>query len=1790
MKIIDNRYKIERKIADNFHSEIYLVSDLWGYERKKVMKLYNYDEHKRIIDYFIDNFIQLSNIKYKNLLSSERFNIVKYIDTKKINMLLYYSVSEYIKAPKLNDIVENLSFNDRLRILLDIIVTIDYLHFRGYVYQILSPSEIYVLDDKSIKLTDLITIAEKREKFYIDDFNKYFLSPEILIDKDFNDKRSDYYSIGVIMKYLLLKDFLVDDVSKFSYIYENISEEQRELLNNIILKLTRRDFISRDANLIELADKINEAFDLGYTYDLVSSRNTLFFNNKIVGREKEIEEILKIDSNITTGNYKYKGIIINGEFGVGKTRLLNEMCHQLKMRGRDVYYIQLELDKSNDLSDLANILKQSLKDTPAELMEKYRGELSKILPELRLYANEEMETDLSLNWELFRLFNRISNYFSELSRGNTIYLVIDDLQYANLNLITMIDYLLKNIKSNNMFFIFSYDKNATVDEFSINNKIEEWVVNNYLNSLELSRLTSEEVGLMVQNILGISYVPNNLAGVLYKESHGNPRYIEYLIKHLYATGELYMNPVGSWYLKVDSYSDLYFPSDINEAIEKQLNLIRDNYFDVFKILSIFDGPLYKKILLKMIDIDEQEVERQLEQLKTLGIIDEKLGNYGYYYNIKSIEIKRMIYNRISEEERIRLHNRASEILIDLEKDNEDIALEELLYHLIKSHQTNRAINIILEKYNQIDNKYSPQSRFLLEKAYNIVGKESSTIKLEILEKLVDIYFIKGELEKSRTYLNEYKKVAQDLNDFNHVIKSKMFLVDLYFLRVELEKALKEIEEIELISEKYCIPKGNIIALISRARMHIENGNFNDAEKYLQKAVELSKIHNIDDYLGTIYNRLGIIRYLNGNMEEAIKYYDKSIKYCQQTGNMAEATKPINNIGGIYLDYFENPIKAMEYFEKGKEIATNIGILPVEIVFLNNISEIYIDNYEFEKALEYLKEVKKAALDLQDINMLLLANINLGKIYLSITQFDKAFECVRFLNDIFSSNQITYVEILSQYYDFLGNFYGILGDWDKAIEYSKLACDTCKDFNRRAYLVSKSRIIVYEILKNNSFKKDEIEKIRQLYANKNVSVYRRRFLLQFAILSAAFNEFEYAMNILEEDSNLMKDLPIEYLDRINEGLLAYIEANEKSIKELINREEKQLKKGAYLERFYLLMAIGYRLIDLGQYKQSLKYLFEALNIVYKIVQKIPSKELKFSFIKSNNIDDLKRKIVIAIKEVFGYDIKYISIDEVNYENLDVYFDISILINLIGVDEFINITQFDYYDEAVKINTVEELISKFVDDCNYNLDLILKYLSKITFANKGYILGYDEQNRNFYPIVSLDNSSEYEINERFLNLAASSVNGILINKNYTDFYASSYMEFLKEDVKGIICVPIFSFNKMQGIENERRKKTWNKYDITGFVYLETDNVFNRFDYERLKIIKSLSYLVFVNLENNKLRLMATTDKLTNVLTRKYFEKVFDEIIDFSKSTNRQFSVLMLDIDRFKRVNDIYGHRKGDEVLSIIGNTIKSTIRSTDVVGRYGGEEFLVILKDTSEEDAYKVAEKIRKKIEKLDIKGLDSPVTVSIGISMFPHHSSFRDDLVEKADQALYYAKELGRNKVFIWNSEMKNTLNRVDKLAGIVTGDLDSDNRNVLALIDVIELIKDDCNIETKTFEFLGRVLEAIDGEYGTVMFVENDIVVKRLTRGRFSKSWVNTHHINENKISNAIKSKIGEFFVDWENIMNVDPISGLPNWQSVIVLPLIKNNIVKGVLYITTSLRKKEFDFNSFNLAKYLANIFAALL
>lgn len=166
------------------------------------------------------------------------------------------------------------------------------------------------------------------------------------------------------------------------------------------------------------------------------------------------------------------------------------------------------------------------------------------------------------------------------------------------------------------------------------------------------------------------------------------------------------------------------------------------------------------------------------------------------------------------------------------------------------------------------------------------------------------------------------------------------------------------------------------------------------------------------------------------------------------------------------------------------------------------------------------------------------------------------------------------------------------------------------------------------------------------------------------------------------------------------------------------------------------------------------------------------------------------------------------------------------------------------------------------------------------------------------------------------------------------------------------------------------------------------------------------------HDKLYQQATKDPLTGLANRNYLQNELSKFISIGLRYNRVFSMMMLDIDFFKMVNDTYGHAVGDNVLKMVADILLSNKREQDITARFGGEEFVVLLPETALNSAVAVAERIRMAIENFNFAplGCQHTVTISIGISEFPLHGMKAEELVKCADGALYEAKANGRNRV------------------------------------------------------------------------------------------------------------------------------------------------------------------------------------
>jgi diguanylate cyclase (GGDEF)-like protein len=213
-----------------------------------------------------------------------------------------------------------------------------------------------------------------------------------------------------------------------------------------------------------------------------------------------------------------------------------------------------------------------------------------------------------------------------------------------------------------------------------------------------------------------------------------------------------------------------------------------------------------------------------------------------------------------------------------------------------------------------------------------------------------------------------------------------------------------------------------------------------------------------------------------------------------------------------------------------------------------------------------------------------------------------------------------------------------------------------------------------------------------------------------------------------------------------------------------------------------------------------------------------------------------------------------------------------------------------------------------------------------------------------------------------------------------------------------------------------------EILGCLSLNSDQP-NAFDAQDLQFLSVIGYQMAASLRHfqrfSSIKNMATYDTLTGLYNRRYFEERLEVEAEKSFYSGISLSLVMVDIDHFKKVNDTFGHTEGDQILCKISSLLKNSVRRKDTVARYGGEEFILILPEAGLEQSYVIAERIRQSVENtpFEVGRAQVNLTLSMGISSFPSHRvKSKEELVKMADQALYDAKRGGRNKVCIFTAK------------------------------------------------------------------------------------------------------------------------------------------------------------------------------
>ncbi|MBI5634259.1 MAG: diguanylate cyclase [Nitrospirae bacterium] len=329
------------------------------------------------------------------------------------------------------------------------------------------------------------------------------------------------------------------------------------------------------------------------------------------------------------------------------------------------------------------------------------------------------------------------------------------------------------------------------------------------------------------------------------------------------------------------------------------------------------------------------------------------------------------------------------------------------------------------------------------------------------------------------------------------------------------------------------------------------------------------------------------------------------------------------------------------------------------------------------------------------------------------------------------------------------------------------------------------------------------------------------------------------------------------------------------------------------------------------------------------------------------------------------------------------------------------------ELIIINT---LSSAFISSENMDLvmeDLIEKVLL-ITDFHTGFLMMNEDEHLKLRTSKGISPDLQNFINAGGIEALCNDVLRIQEPMYIVERSAISRIPVLREeDFVFIAAIPLLSNQKVMGLLFlASRVSREMDFDFAALLSLVGNHVSHIID--KIKLFQETKRL-------------SITDGLTGLFNSRYFYRFLDLEISRTKRYGSSFSLMLFDIDNFKKLNDTYGHQAGDEVLQELARILKSVSRETDVVVRYGGEEFVIILPNTSEEEAITLAYRILQTVQetKIMINATEQvSITVSGGVASFPQNASTAKSLLNAADSAMYAAKTAGRNTIICYQGNLR----------------------------------------------------------------------------------------------------------------------------------------------------------------------------
>ncbi|MDO4721292.1 MAG: diguanylate cyclase [Peptostreptococcaceae bacterium] len=1249
-------------------------------------------------------------------------------------------------------------------------------------------------------------------------------------------------------------------------------------------------------------------------------------------------------------------------------------------------------------------------------------------------------------------------------------------------------------------------------------------------------------------------VSKEFLSFVYQESRGNIHEILEMLRCLLEYGILRFDGErgnAAVEASLESWKKCRLKKNTQEEMSAVFDRLRKDEKELLKWASILRLP---KSVLQLADLSRMRKDRVEEA--TASLISKKLLSVLMYqeeesYRFKEEQFRLFVYERrMSKKERMHKHRR----LVGLSEprgEEEWIALAEhyrLLGDKDSMHRASTFLRILGEQYaDRMD--YERALEFYESALEGLTDREESFSLLILLFRYA--CYLKRS-EKIESLMQELDRLAES-------VKDREMAAEFYgraFINIHIgyigdaEKASYYREILEQMHEKREAVTAGICLYAEKAREAIGRGDHEIAKGCCRTAIELcGENRRLDDIKGEIFRIWALACLFSGEKEDSVTLNRKAAFYSERGKDVRGKIVALHNMTHVYAEddtNAENMKKIKEIYENNLSSARKHKIAGMEIFSLYSLSLFYEKTGDAKAAHLYAKQALVCGNETgeQEYRMIVLGRmiyyaVQKGELVKAWSYYEEARR--HQVADPRSFNSYAFSETVRLLFFKL-----------RALEKAVEASEPCAQEFFDGWKKNPYQILPFQYFRKLFSEEKEseeeldhlIERLRQMKKTDRILSLRLMYEMCL-ILHTTRKREEYPLfwrsvvdiPVVDPSLSAIRHL----LQSIDEGSISAVQMHEMRAcvdSEIVDDAGIQIR--LHLAEHY---------IRNGRIWEAATQFVESIREIFAVMRATPP--------------SFRRKIF----ETNGYirPFRYLDhlIDKGDYRGLRASEEISVSADrlndcLYGWDFMEKVGRLRVADRLKDEKKafepdhlrIESVLSEFGDDFEVNLKILLSFLQKMLMAAEVYFC--TPEGDKYRPLLFAGNAAE----EKWRRWER------LIHKKKEEVFTESTEDGI---LQTLFILPIsFEVDLSEG--------------DSPILLFTTSRCIHLFDEEQIRKLRSYLPLLSILTEDYLLKRTSSTDKLTKLFSRAYLENEIIERFVECRGGRCPLSVLMFDLDNFKRINDRYGHLVGDFVLSEVAGAAHSVLPKEVKLGRYGGEEFVAVLHRYTAKEALELAELVRRKVETFVFKGWrDLSVTISLGISELHKTQDTVKGLIERADEALYKAKSEGKNRSLIWSADMQIPKSEEQTVRGILTGNELKDSLYRLSLSEMLRESAKNTEKDEGILNVLTRMIEVFEA---CEILLVSSCGEKACSLSREEQRLRHFSFVQSDLIEEVRKNPEGFYRVDWEDTTGRNKLTGLIEWNSVMGLAVLSGGKETAFLYMKANLREKEFGERDLKLAE----------